>query len=284
MSDLYIQDQSLRSSNGLLKTVTYPRNLDGSVNWRAMLLPEHLYVNPDFEDELKVKFNVKSRRDIDVTKCADYQLLVLLEGWRYLLKMRGVRSVDIKMDHISNEKASATCSIELIGNYETNGEPIRWSDSASASLWSVSGSFQVHLEAMAANRAFARCVRAVLGIKIYGKDEYDPKANAEYVKAIKNGDIKVSDAPGSVSPLPLPETKAESIGSSGNNSSLAPWQLLRDKCASMSHTFESIRKSAISNKADFRSDPGQWKDWEAIQPADVYTLLSKITATKKSKS
>lgn len=235
-----METTNLRDSNGLLKTFNYPRNPDGSVNWRAMLLPEHLYVNPDFEDELKVKFNVKSRRDIDVTKCADHQLLVLLEGWRYLLKMRGVRSVDIKMDHISNEKASATCSIELIGNYETNGEPIRWSDSASASLWSVSGSFQAHLEAMAANRAFARCVRAVLGIKIYGKDEYDPKANAEYVKALKNGDIKIPDAPSAVSPLPFPETKTDSTESSVNNSSLAPWQLLRDKCASMSHTSAAI--------------------------------------------
>ena len=87
------ENNSLRDSLGLIKGQEYPRLPDGRINWRAMLKPEHLYVNPDYDVELKTKFGVQSRRDIDVTKCADHELLVLLEGWRYLLRLRGVRAL-----------------------------------------------------------------------------------------------------------------------------------------------------------------------------------------------
>ncbi|MBF0442918.1 MAG: hypothetical protein HQK54_13510 [Oligoflexales bacterium] len=263
---------SLRDESGLLKSVEYIRTPEGFINWRAMLKPEHLYVNPSYEDELKTRFNVKSTRDIDVTKCEDKQLLVLLEGWRYLMKLRGVKSVCLKMDYVSNEKATATCSIEFIGNFETGGESLTWADTASASLYSVTGSFQLHLEAMAANRALARCVRAALGIKIYGKDEFDAKANEKFENALKTG----------VNPL-LPQSSPHADA----QTAISPQEKLRDDCSSLGYTFEALKtrsaEAYVTHPQDFTSDPNTWEDWDSIPRRDVYTLSVKIRDAKAKK-
>ena len=269
----FVSSDFLRDHNGLLRNVEYPRNPDGFVNWRAMLKPEHLYVNPDYEDELKMRFGVKSRRDIDVTQCEDKQLLVLLDGWRYLLRLRGVKAVDIKMDYVSNEKAAATCTVELIGNFETNGEPMRWADSGSASLYSVGGSFQLHLEAMAANRALARCVRAALGVRIYGKDEFDSEANKKFESALKSGTN------------PLLETKVETTTSA--SVSISPQDKLKEDCDLLGFTFDVIKARSMETYTqtpeEFTSDPSTWTDWESIPRRDVYTLSVKIKNGKKKK-
>lgn len=260
-----------RGEDGLLTHLSHPRHSDGSVDWRQLLLPEHLYVNPDYEKELLMQFGVKSRRHIDVTKVDDRKLLVLLDGWRYLLKLRGYRAINIKMDYVSNEKAAATCAIELIGNYETGGQPITISDSASASLYSVSGSFQLHLEAMAANRAFVRCVRAALGVKIYGKDEFDSDANAQYTKLLENGE----------GPKKLP-TLAEStpIGKP------SPTNLLRKIVTEKGLTFDKVKARAIEIYAQcakdpeyakanrLETDPSTWTDYDSMSGGDTYMILA----------
>jgi len=262
---------SLRGPDGLLRNVDYPRGLNGFVDWRAMLRPEHLYVNPDYETELKTRFNVKSRRDIDVTQCEDRQLLVLLDGWRYLLKMRGVQSIKVTMDHVSNEKAAATCTIKFIGNFETNGEPFEWSDVGSASLYSVSGSFQLHLEAMAANRALARCARAALGIRIYGKDEFDSEANGKFEDALKTG----------TNPLLAKEDTGAAIAEAVREAvSISPQDKLKEDCSKLGFSFDIIKeRSAVSfaaNPTEFTSDPQTWTDWDSIPRRDAYTLSVKV--------
>lgn len=269
-----ISGDYLRDHNGLLRNVEYPRRPDGFINWRAMLHPEHLYINPDYEEELKTRFNVKSRRDIDVTQCEDKQLLVLLDGWRYLLKMRGVNSVDIKMDSITPEKAAATCSIEFIGNFETNGQPMRWSDVGSASLYSVTNTFQLHLEAMAANRALARCVRAALGIRVYGKDEFDSEANSKFEQALKSG----------VNPLLEPKAEANQPMTVV---SISPQDKLQEDCEKLGFTFDVIKGRSIVTYAEtpgeFTSDPNTWTDWQSIPRKDTYTLSVKIKKGKAKK-
>lgn len=275
-------DKYTRDERGLLTCYPHHFNEDGSVNWRAMLLPEHLYVNPDYEKELKMQFGVTSRRQIDVTKVEDRKLLVLLDGWRHLLKLRGFKSVNIKMDSVTPEKASATCSIELIGNYETGNQPITFSDSASASLYSVTGSFQLHLEAMAANRAFVRCVRAALGVKIYGKDEFDADANAQYIKELENG----------VSPQKVVATTE--IGTETSKPGIKAHELVRNLATEKGFTFEQVRKSAQNlfdqcktnpelTKTDrLNQDPSQWVNWESIDGLDCYTLLTLMKRGEKT--
>ena len=44
---LYGPDIWKRDQHGLLESVSYAFNEDGSVNWRAMINPEHLYPNKE---------------------------------------------------------------------------------------------------------------------------------------------------------------------------------------------------------------------------------------------
>ncbi len=258
-----------RDSDGLPSHLHFPRLPSGAVNWRAMISPQYLYVNPDYEEELKARFNVKSRRDIDPTKVPDNQLLVALGGWQELLRLRGYRSLRYPILSASDTRASATCEIEFIGNCETGGQPILHAESAGASVYSVSGKFQLHLEAMATNRAFARCVRTFLNVPIYGKDEFDPEANGAFEASLKKGSNPLIEAS---KPAPV-----ESSGPLPTD----PHGTLKMRCASHKPviTFEALKKSAIKNRADFNSDPNNWVSLDrdgGIPPLDIYTLQSKI--------
>ena len=268
-----------RDEFGLLKGVQHQFNEDNSVNWRACLLPEHLYVNPDYEKELKMQFGVTSRRQIDVSKVEDRKLLVLLDGWRHLLKLRGFKSVNIKMDSVTPEKAAATCSVELIGNYETGGIPITFSDSASASLYSVTGSFQLHLEAIAANRAFVRCVRAALGVKIYGKDEFDSDANAQYLKDLEGG---------------LTPQKIVTTETGTSKPDIKAWERVRTVATQNNFTFEQIKARAIELYEKCRTDvelaktsrlindPSTWTGFDSLDGGDAYTILTLMEKASKT--
>lgn len=267
-----------RDEFGLLKGVQHQFNEDNSVNWRACLLPEHLYVNPDYEKELKMQFGVTSRRQIDVSKVEDKKLLVLLDGWRYLLKLRGYHSIDIKMDSVTPEKAAATCTIKLIGNYETGGQPITSSDSASASLYSVTGSFQLHLEAMAANRALVRCARALLGVKIYGKDEFDSDANAQYIKDLEGG----------LTPQKIATTETGTA-----KPDIKAWERVRTVATQKNFTFEQIKARAIelhekcktdvelSKTSRLINDPSTWTGFDSLDGGDAYTILTLMEKAGK---
>lgn len=260
-----------RDEDGLLANIHYPRKENGSVYWRAMIPPQYLYVNPDYEDELKTRFNVKSRRDIDVSKVPDNQLLVTLSGWRELLRYRGYKSLKYRIEHDSDTKVAVTCDIEFIGNYETNGEAITHSDVAEASLYCVSGKWQLFLATMAANRALARCVRAFLGIEIYGKDEFDPEANKAFEKAQKGG----------INPIVAP--KAE-VATPTEGSPTTAIGLLEQACKSRSKplSFDALKRRSIEAPEGLISDPKEWVDFASIPPLDTYALLLRLEkATSK---
>ncbi len=257
-----------RDSDGLLSSLSHPRLPNGNVNWRALIDPKHLYVNPDYEEELCARFNVKSRRDIDSSKVPDNQLLVALGGWQELLSLRGYRSLRYPILLSQPGYASATCEIEFIGNYETGGQPIIHSESAGANYHSVSGKFQLHLEAMATNRAFARCVRTFLKVPIYGKDEFDPEANKAFEAKLKEGE----------NPLVAPKP---AVVEAPQDMSIDPWGTLRAKCQNRKKpiSFEALKGSALENKGDFISDPVTWvglANNEGIPQRDIFTLMAKI--------
>lgn len=251
-----------RNTQGLIEGIDYPRKKTGEINWRALLRPEHLYINREYKEELEARFN-KKLKDIDVTEVDDKQLLILLAGIKELARLRGYHSVKQSIYNVGPEKAVCTCQIEFIGNFETGGSPVVFSDVGSASLYSVSGNFQLHLEAIAANRAFVRAVRNYLGVNIVGKDEFDPYANKAYEAALKSPKA--------------PEPAGESTDS-------RPPQLLKDMCESHKPkkiTFEALQKRAADLAAKepqtFISDPATWTSFEEIPKRDIFTLMSLIT-------
>lgn len=269
---------SNRDENGLLINTIYPRKESGLVNWRAMLLPEHLYVNPDHEKPLMMQFGVTSRRHIDVTKVEDSKLLVNLAGWRHLLRLRGFTAVRFNVDPTA-EKVTAVCSIDFTPNFETGGIAQTWSESGNGSLYNVSGKFQLYLETQATNRAFARCVRTYLEVPIYGFDEFDAAKNAEFEEALKSG----------VNPLIAP--KVEPVTST--NPDLKAWERVRTVATQKGFTFEQVRASAqgVYDKCQkdpefakvnrLNLNPADWIDFSSIDGLDAYTILDLMAKAEK---
>ncbi len=264
-----------RDSDGLLSAIHHPRRPDGRIDWRAMVSPQFLYVNPDYEDELKTRFNVKSRRDIDPTKVPDNQLLIMLGGWEELLRLRGYKSHKYPILISRDGAVSVTCEIEFLGNFETDGHHVTHSAAAGANLHSVSGKFQLHLEAMASNAAFARCVRTFLNVPIYGKDEFDSDANKQFENKLKNGE----------NPLIAPKIEA----TSQQDMSTDPHGWLRGKCLNRKKaiTFEALKTRACEIKEGWVTDPQTWKGFgkdEGIGPRDIWTLGNMIDKADQSKA
>lgn len=267
---------NLRDENGLLIGLNYPRNTEGSINWRAMLKPEHLYVNPEFEEEIKTRFNVKSRKDIDVTKVEDRQLLITLAGINYLARLRGIKSITPNNLFVTPTEVTSVCTVEFIPNFE-NPDGLIIGAQASASLYSVSGQFQLYLATFAQNRAFVRAVKQALGIEILGKDEVDFVAAKKFKESLNSGENPLEQV---LKPKEKEESKLVDI---------TPNQHLRTVCNELSkkgsHSFEKIKEQSVANKDSFESDPNDWADWDSIPRRDVWTLLSKVkdAAEKKKK-
>ena len=74
------------------------------------------------------------------------------------------------------------CSIDWIGNFETENHPVSFSGVGDASPFNVSSFGKLYLAAFAENRAFARAVRNFLRINIVSQDEISP-----------NGTVQTSD-------------------------------------------------------------------------------------------
>ncbi len=164
-------EKYLRNEHGLISSVEYIFNEDGSVNWRAMIKPEFLYPNKDWFEIRKQ--NVPN----SIEGLEDRQLLIMLGGIKELAKLRGIRSVSYNVSHPSENYVVAQCSIEWIGNYETGYKPSYYEDIANATSHNTDDFCLKFLETIACNRAFVRCVRNFLNVHIVGADEIDKSKN-----------------------------------------------------------------------------------------------------------
>lgn len=166
--ELYIRDE-----NGLLRSVIYSFNDDGSVNWRAMIGSEHLYPNKDwFESRNKAV-------PTSVDDLEDHQLLIKLSGIKELAKLRGISNVRYEVVEATSERAVVLCSVDFIPNYETGFVTTTFSSMANATLDNTSGFGNKFLEAIAENRAFVRTIRNFLNVHIVGADEIDSSGKKE---------------------------------------------------------------------------------------------------------
>ena len=163
-----------RGKDGLLKSVEYEYNEDGSVNWRAMVDPKHLFPNKSW-------FEARNKAvPTSVDGLQDYQLLIKLAGIKELAKLRGYNSVRYNVIKCEKDHVSIKCEISLIPNFEN---PIsesdfipastHFEDVANATTDNTSSFATKFLETIAANRAFVRCVRNFLNVHIVGDDEID---------------------------------------------------------------------------------------------------------------
>ena len=163
-----------RGKDGLLKSVEYEYNEDGSVNWRAMVDPKHLFPNKSW-------FEARNKAvPTSVDGLQDYQLLIKLAGIKELAKLRGYNSVRYNVIKCEKDHVSIKCEISWIPNFENPTSEsdfipasTHFEDVANATTDNTSSFATKFLETIAANRAFVRCVRNFLNVHIVGDDEID---------------------------------------------------------------------------------------------------------------
>ena len=251
-----------RDENGLVEGVDYIFTEDGLIDWRKMVPPQFLYVNSDERRKpaLEKKYG-KSLKDIDPIKdnVEDRDLVIMLGGLKYLLRLRGYTNVSCNI-HTSNEYyASVSCYIDFVGNFETGGISQGYSDCGSAHLQSTEGFGKAYLVEIATNRAMSRAIRNYLNINIVSREE---------LGAI--GEIK--------------KVENNSVPSNGSANSI-----LQEKCKEKGLSFDVVKNRAVSlnqeilksgKNSEFCSDPDKWTDWDSIPPNDCYVLLGKVKNKK----
>lgn len=139
-----------------------------------MIPKEFLYVNPDQKRRAKIeeKYGKKYEElDVELDKIEDSDLIQLLGASKYLLQLRGFKSVMYNIKEANENYSAVNCIIKFIGNIESNMEDIEFSDNACAHLNNTVGFGQRYLLEMSTNRSFARCVRNALGINVVSNIE-----------------------------------------------------------------------------------------------------------------
>ena len=169
-----------RDEYGLLKSVKYIFNEDGSVDWRAMIKDEHLFPNKGWFESRKKDVP----RSIEGLK--DHQLLIKLSGIKELARLRGFSAVTYQTEKVGADHVAVTCQINFIENYETE-RCVSFQDMANATLNNTSSFATKFLETIACNRAFVRCVRNFLNVHIVGDDEIDKSNNTNNFSGLATG-------------------------------------------------------------------------------------------------
>ena len=247
-----ITKPTVRDERGLLSGTNYIFNKDGTVNWRAMVNPAHLYPNKDW-------FN---RRNQAVPETADglrdEQLLIKLGGIKEVAKLRGYSSVSFQFPKLERDYVVASCTVNWISNFETNLNSIEdeWSsissmDVANATFENTDGFGQKFLETIAANRAFVRTVRNHLSIHIVGEDEI-AKGNGSKAAASS------TDGSADVSPQAILSKKfTENIGGSFTD-------------------FRSWLRELWKAESYQNADAANWKTWSDVPAKEARALLKFV--------
>jgi hypothetical protein len=243
---LYGPDVWKRNEHGLLESVDYEFNQDGSVNWRAMISPEHLYPNKDYFEMRKMPV------PDSIEGLEDNQLLIKLGGIKDLAKLRGFHNVTYDIQESSDERVVVQCMINWIENYE-GVYPFRptFASIANATIHNTNGFAAKFLECIAENRAFVRTVRNFLGIHIVGADEIDSSKNKAPI-------------------VPPP--------SSSGAKDISPQGILKEKAGTDFNSFKGCLRAWYKTGA-YTNNPEvikEWSDYKDIPAKDCRKLLKLL--------
>lgn len=238
-----------RDEDNMLENVDYVYNKDGSVDWRAMIPQEFLYIRKEWFE----KFGKPIPDSPEGLK--DSQLAIMLGGIKYLAKIRGFESVKFDTKKEGTNYVTSKCSIEWLPNYETDHRRVMFEDYANATGDNVNGFGLKFLEAIACNRAFVRCVRNFLGIHIVGVDELDSS-----------------------------EEKNEPAPAKATNDSFGPSAKLQELVADkFGDDFESFKETTLrewwKNETYQNKDAKNWKSFEDIPAAEARKLIKLVKST-----
>ena len=257
MSDQTFNKATIRNERGLLNDVQYIFNKDGTVNWRAMVNPAHLYPNKDW-------FNRRAQPIPETGEgLRDDQLLIKLAGIKEVAKLRGYTRVHFAFPKLERDYVVATCQIDWITNFESTN-PIdgqeSWDlngfmDVANATYDNTDGFGQKFLETIAANRAFVRAVRNYLGIHIVGEDEIAKGNGTKASASVVEGSADVS--PQGVLQKKFADSPHSTSGSEWND--FKTW--LRELWKSETYRNESAK---------------DWKNWSDVPAKEARALIKHL--------
>lgn len=232
-----------RNVLGLFDGVEYQYNEDGTVNWRSMISPEHLYVNKEWFERWE-KPIPNTTKDLK-----DHQLLIKLGGIKELAKLRGFTSVTYPDITTSREGYCVVkCRIQWVPNFE-NPDGALFEDVANATFNNTSNFAEKFLEPIAANRAFVRCVRNFLNIHIVGADEVDG-SKGKQVQSQESGQTRHG-----------------------------PIETLKKNLDMGDNDFEAFKGivGGLITKNKFKSDSFEkWENWGDISSPDAVKLIKTL--------
>lgn len=264
-----------RDERGLVKGIEYSFTVDGRVDWRKMLKPEHLYINwrneklaAAFKDKYGKEARFISSEDILDLSIEDKFLLINLSGIKYLAQLRGIHSYHPKVENVVFDHSygcvvscTVSCQIDFCGNFESAGQRTYYGGIGGASLANTFDFAQRYIETIAENRAFVRCVRNFLGINVVGADEIGPDASALPPKPAESRSAFTGGKDGEQTPV------------TGHN----PIDALQQKCSKLNISFSQLKTNCSKRyKSLLSSDPEKWDSWLSIDQEDVYRILAKI--------
>ncbi len=168
-----------RNEYGLLD-IDYHFNEDSSINWKAMVDPKFIYVNPSNKAKMTAKYGklYEELKPIE-DKIEDVDLVIMLAGIKQLLKYRGFKSLKYDIKESNENYAAVSCSIIFVPNFESQMEQQEFSDNACAHFGNCNGFGQKYLLEMATNRSMCRTVRSYLNLNIVSKEEIFDGSNIE---------------------------------------------------------------------------------------------------------
>lgn len=271
MSNTQIEPTASAPTNGDQPKPIYPRKPDGTVNWRALVQPAHVYVKKGDEAKVATILGV-TPQDIkegkyDTTRVEDKYLVIRKAGLIELARIRGYFSAAPEVKYASRDYVVVQTHIHW-KEFEGQDEVVT-GGVGEASPDNTSSFMRVYLAAAAENRAFSRAVRQFLNIDIVSADE------------LGSGDV-------------APEVDSGSSVAS----TLTPQGVLQKTVEESKSSFEKMKLAAVSKfkfdadklaadplyKVAFKSDPSIWTKYEDVSALDCMTLIELINKSKADKA
>jgi hypothetical protein len=234
-----------RDEFGLLPKIEYSFKEDepDKIDWKKLIPLNYFVPNKDkFEKGTELS-------SLDVSLLKDNQLLILLNGFRHLVCIRGYNYIKQNIKYASSSFVVAECEIEFIPNYETGMRSVIFTGEADAHFGNTNAFAQQYLTCIAANRAFVRAVRNGLDIPVLGQDEIGNMAN------MNNG----SDSE-----------------ASSDTSPVGPHAALISKLKAKGRTFEQLKAKLVKDGYDLNL-VSEWKKEIDVPVQYVIKILGILT-------
>ena len=240
-----------RNDLGLVETVNYVFDENGSVDWKATIPKEFICANTEWFK--------KNKKEVPTSLegLKDSQLLILLGGLKWAAKIRGFRELSFSPIP-SNDGCTATCSITWAQNYESPS--CKYTEIASCNPKNSNDFGLRFAEAVAANRAFSRCVRNYLNINIVSDEEIDKSEDS-----LQTSDSKAPSAPVSmkIDPVSILLKRAKESG-------LTDVKKIVDFIIASSTDLPTVQCLTFETEADFQK----------LDIKDAKILLSRLMSAK----